>query len=58
MTRAELLEAWHAHLAEGRRRSPHTVRAYVATAARLLNAVEADSWAALARIDAAALRLR
>lgn len=56
MTRAELLEAWHAHLAEGRRRSPHTVRAYVATAARLLNAVEADSWAALARIDAAALR--
>ncbi|MFN3517053.1 MAG: tyrosine recombinase XerC [Novosphingobium sp.] len=56
MTRAELLEAWHAHLAEGRRRSPHTVRAYVATAARLLDALGVDNWAALARIDAAALR--
>jgi integrase/recombinase XerC len=56
MTRADLLEAWHGHLAEGRRRSPHTVRAYVATAARLLDAVPVDSWAALARIDAAVLR--
>ena len=56
MTRADILEAWHAHLAQGRRRSAHTVRAYGATAARLLDAVELDSWAALARIDAAALR--
>lgn len=56
MTRADLLEAWHGYLAEGRRRSPHTVRAYIATAARLLDAVEIDSWAALARIDAAVLR--
>jgi integrase/recombinase XerC len=56
MTRADLLEAWHAHLAQGRRRSPHTVRAYVATAARLLDATELDSWPTLARIDAAALR--
>lgn len=56
MTRADLLEAWHAQLAQGRRRSPHTVRAYVATAARLLDAFEAESWSALARLDAAALR--
>ncbi len=56
MTRADFLEAWHAHLSEGRRRSPHTVRAYGATAARLLDAVAVDSWAALARIDAAVLR--
>ena len=56
MTRADLLEAWHAHLAQGRRRSPHTVRAYVATAARLLDAVEVDNWGLLARLDAAALR--
>lgn len=56
MTCADLLEAWHRHLAEGRRRSAHTVRAYVATAARLLDAVKVDSWAALARLDAAALR--
>lgn len=56
MTRADLLEAWHGHLSDGRRRSTHTVRAYVATAARLLDAVDVDSWAALARIDAMALR--
>ncbi len=56
MTRADLLEMWHAHLTDSRRRSPHTVRAYVATAARLLDATELDSWPTLARIDAAALR--
>ena len=56
MTRADILEAWHVHLAQGRRRSAHTVRAYGATAARLLDATNLDSWAALARIDAAALR--
>jgi integrase/recombinase XerC len=32
-----LLAAWHAHLALDRRRSAHTVRAYVATAGRLLD---------------------
>lgn len=56
MTRADLLEAWHAHLAQGRRRSPHTVRAYAATAARLLDAVDANGWNDIARLDAAALR--
>jgi len=56
VTRADLLEAWHDHLVEGRRRSPHTVRAYVATAARLLDAIAADDWSALARLDAGALR--
>lgn len=56
MTRADLLEAWTAHLAEGRRRSPHTVRAYGTTAARLLDAVGETSWPALARLDAKALR--
>lgn len=56
MTRADLLEAWGTYLAEGRRRSPHTVRAYVATAARLLDEVEAGDWRTLARLDSAALR--
>ncbi len=56
MTRADLLEAWQSHLEEGRRRSPHTVRAYLATAARLLDALGASDWASLARIDAGALR--
>jgi integrase/recombinase XerC len=54
--RADILEAWRGHLAEGRRRSPHTVRAYVATAARLLADHESADWPSLARIDAAALR--
>jgi integrase/recombinase XerC len=56
MSRPDILEAWHAHLAQGRRRSPHTVRAYVATAARLLDALGETDWAGLAQLDAAALR--
>ena len=56
MTRADILEAWTAHLAQGRRRSPHTVRAYGATAARLLDALGDLDWGQLARLDAAALR--
>ena len=55
-TRADILEAWHAHLAHGRRRSPHTVRAYAATAARFLDRTGTTDWPALARLDAAALR--
>ncbi len=56
MTKAELLEAWHDHLARTRRRSPHTVRAYVATAARLLNRQGNSDWGTLAQLDAATLR--
>lgn len=56
MTRAELLGAWQAYLAQGRRRSPHTVRAYVAAAARLIDARNAASWGDLARLDSGALR--
>lgn len=53
---ADLLEAWHTHLAAGRRHSPHTIRAYCAAAARLLAATGAADWPALARLDGAALR--
>jgi integrase/recombinase XerC len=56
MTRADLLEAWHSHLADTRRRSPHTVRAYVATAARLLDELGESDWPALARLEVATLR--
>jgi integrase/recombinase XerC len=56
MTRADILEAWGNHLAQGRRRSPHTVRAYVATAARLLDEVGEADWPTLARLDSPALR--
>jgi len=58
MNRAALLEAWRAELADGRRRSPHTVRAYLATATRLLETTGLDSWDAVARLDAAALRMQ
>jgi len=54
--RADLLGAWHGHLSHGRRRSPHTVRAYVATAARLIDALGLTDWSAVARLDGHALR--
>ena len=56
MTPADILEAWGTHLTRGRRRSPHTVRAYVATAARLLEGIGEADWLALARLDGIALR--
>ena len=56
MSAAELLEQWGRHLSANRRRSPHTVRAYVATAARLLHETGAEDWPALARLGAADLR--
>jgi len=57
MTPAEILEVYNAHLALSRRRSPHTVRAYAATAARILHALDGDlSWTKVAQIDAATLR--
>ena len=55
-SRADILEAWGNHLSQGRRRSPHTVRAYVATAARLLDEIGEADWASLARLDSTALR--
>ncbi|HVR91867.1 MAG TPA: tyrosine recombinase XerC [Novosphingobium sp.] len=56
MSRADLLEAWHDYLALSRRRSPHTVRAYVATAARLLDATQLDGWPSVAKLASGALR--
>ncbi len=56
MQRADFLEAWHSHLAQGRRRSPHTVRAYIATAGRLLDGNQVADWLSLAKFDTAALR--
>lgn len=56
MSAAALLEAWRAHLADSRRRSPHTVRAYVAAAQRLVAARGLEDWIAVARIEAHDLR--
>ncbi len=56
MTAPALLEAWRTHLADGRRRSPHTVRAYVAAAQRLIAAQSLCDWEAVARTEAHDLR--
>jgi len=56
VSKADLLEAWSAHLRDGRRRSPHTVRAYLATADRLLSENGLTTWAAVAALDGLALR--
>jgi integrase/recombinase XerC len=53
---SKVLAAWEAHLTISLRRSPHTVRAYVATAARLIEALGEQDWAALARVDTGTLR--
>ena len=56
MTRGDILEAWHAHLTQGQRRSPHTVRAYSATAARLLDTMGETDWSQLGQVDTGTLR--
>ncbi|WP_126175053.1 tyrosine recombinase XerC [Tsuneonella rigui] len=56
MSKADLLEKWGDHLRNARRRSPHTVRAYLATAGRLIDANQLETWAEVAALDAAALR--
>lgn len=56
MSAAGLLAAWRAHLTDNLRRSPHTVRAYVAAAERLCAADGLASWEAVARTEAFHLR--
>lgn len=56
MNQANLLAAWHDHLAHGRRRSPHTVRAYGRAAERLLVRQELNDWGSVARLTVADLR--
>ncbi|QSB44077.1 tyrosine recombinase XerC [Tsuneonella flava] len=56
MSKADLLEAWQNHLADGRRRSPHTVRAYLAAANRLLEATGIVDFDALAALEGPDLR--
>ena len=56
MSASALLDQWREHLATGRRRSPHTVRAYVATAERLLLALGLSDWAGVAEVSTRDLR--
>ena len=51
-----LLAEWQAQLAVARRRSPHTVRAYLAAARRLMADTGAESWATLAALGPGDLR--
>ncbi len=56
MSGVEILEAWRRHLALGRRRSPHTVRAYVAAAQRLVAARGLEDWSAVSLVETHDLR--
>ena len=56
MSWRDLLADWREHLAIGRRRSPHTVRAYCSAAQRLLAACEPDSWDDVAAFETPDLR--
>lgn len=56
MSRADMLAAWHDHLALARRRSPHTVRAYDTAAQRLLAGLALETWNDVADVTATRLR--
>lgn len=56
MSASDLIASWHAHLTNARRRSPHTVRAYVSAAHRLIDARGAKSWEDLASVEAGDVR--
>ncbi|MEM1050850.1 MAG: tyrosine recombinase XerC [Pseudomonadota bacterium] len=56
MSKLELITSWRAHLLNAKRRSPHTVRAYVAAAQKLLSSRGLSSWEDVARIEAQDLR--
>ena len=56
MSAADMLDAWQRHLSDARRRSPHTVRAYVAAASRLVHARGLADFDQVAGIEAQDLR--
>ena len=53
---ADIISVWRAHLTDARRRSPHTVRAYVAAAQRMIQSRGLSSWADIAAVEAHDLR--
>ena len=56
MSRADVLAAWRSHLADGKRRSPHTVRAYCSAAERILADRDIESFEGVAALEAHDLR--
>ena len=57
MSKADLLEQWRIHLETDRRRSPHTVRAYLAAANLLLERNELQNWQSVAELESGSIRL-
>lgn len=56
MSRADFIEAWHHHLTHAKRRSPHTIRAYIAAAQRLAASYVMNGLDDAAKIEAHDLR--
>lgn len=56
MSAGAMIAQWQAHLADNRRRSPHTVRAYISAAERLVASNGLADWQAVARTEAHDLR--
>ena len=56
MSAADIIAIWRAHLEDNLRRSPHTVRAYIAAAQRLIHAQDAANLQDIASIEAYHLR--
>ena len=54
--KADLIAQWRSHLTYARRRSPHTVRAYVSAAQRLIHARDLSEWRDLATLEVHDLR--
>lgn len=56
MAGADLLEQWGGYLTDARRRSAHTVRAYMSCANRLIKSRGIDDWSGVAGVEAHDLR--
>jgi integrase/recombinase XerC len=56
MSAADILEQWRSHLTDARRRSPHTVRAYLSAAQRIMAARGLEDWEAIASLEGSDLR--
>ncbi|MFU7528677.1 tyrosine recombinase XerC [Qipengyuania sp. ASV99] len=56
MSAADILDQWRAHLTDARRRSPHTVRAYLSAAQRIMAARGLEDWEGVASLEGQDLR--
>ena len=54
--KADLIAQWRSRLTDARRRSPHTVRAYVSAAQHLIQTHDVSEWSEIAALEANDLR--